>query len=71
MKYNMGLADRIVRIILAIIFITLYLTGVTTGALGIVLLVFSVIFVLTSLVKICPLYIPFGFSTCSKTKAEA
>jgi len=65
MKKNMGTADRIIRVIIAAIVAVLYFTGTITGTLGIVLLVLAGVFVLTSLVSFCPLYAPFGFSTCS------
>lgn len=65
MKKNMGSADRIVRVIIAAIIATLYFRDVITGWIGIVLLVLAGVFVLTSLVSFCPLYIPFGASTCA------
>lgn len=64
MKKNMGNADRIIRVIVAVIIAALYFTNVITGTLGIVLLALAGIFVLTSLVSFCPLYAPFGLSTC-------
>ncbi len=64
MKKNMGNADRITRVIIAVIIAVLYFTNVITGTLGIVLLVLGGIFVLTSLMSFCPLYAPFGLSTC-------
>lgn len=70
MKKNMGLADRIVRVIIAIVLIALYWQGVISGTLGIVLLALSVVFVLTSLVSFCPLYLPFGLSTLRKKLAS-
>ena len=63
MKQNMGTADRIIRAVLAIIFAVLYFSGTVTGTLGIILLVFAGIFLLTSLISFCPLYVPFKFST--------
>jgi len=65
MKYtkNMGIADRVIRILAAIIFAYLYFSGTVTGALGVLLLVFGIIFVITSFVSFCPLYTPFKFST--------
>ena len=63
MKKNIGTADRIVRVLLAIVMIILYIQGVVTGLWGIVLLVLSGVFLLTSLVKFCPLYLPFGLRT--------
>lgn len=60
----MGNADRAVRVVIAIIIAALYFTGTVSGTLGIVLLAFAGIFVLTSVVSFCPLYAPFGISTC-------
>ena len=60
----MGGADRIIRILLAAVFAYLYFGGIVTGTWGIVLLVLGGVFVLTSLVGFCPLYAPFGISTC-------
>ncbi|NND07058.1 MAG: DUF2892 domain-containing protein [Saprospiraceae bacterium] len=64
MKKNMGSTDKIIRFILAAIFVYLYYGGIVTGTLGIVLLVLAAIFVLTSLVSFCPLYKIVGLSTC-------
>ncbi|MFT7121952.1 MAG: hypothetical protein ACJAZ9_002140 [Neolewinella sp.] len=63
MTFNMGKADRIVRPLIAAAFIALYFTGTVT--LGIVLLVLSAVFLLTSIVGTCPRYNLFGISTCS------
>lgn len=65
MKKNMGSADRIIRIIIAAIIGVLYFTGTISGTLGIILLVLAAIFVLTSFISFCPLYAPFGITTCS------
>ena len=69
MKANMGSADRIVRVLLAVVFAVLYFTGTVTGTFGIVLLVLGAVFLLTSVFSFCPLYAPFGISTCSVKKA--
>jgi len=66
MKKNMGTIDKIVRIVLALVAVVLYFTNVVSGVFGIVLLVLAGIFVLTSLIGFCPLYFPFGISTCKK-----
>lgn len=63
MKPNMGNTDRLIRIILAAVFAVLYFTGTVGGTLGIILLVLAAVFVLTSLVSFCPLYLPFKIST--------
>ena len=70
MKKNMGTVDRIVRTILAIIMIILYVQGILSGVWGIVLLVLSGIFLLTSFVSFCPLYYPFGIKTCKVKEAK-
>lgn len=66
MKPNMGTADRIIRILVAAVVAILYFTGTVSGTLGIVLLVLAGVFVATSVVSFCPLYAPFGISTCPK-----
>ncbi len=69
MKTNMGSTDRIIRVIVAVVLALLCFTGTVTGTAGIVLLVLAGIFVLTSLVSFCPLYLPFGLSSCKKKEA--
>jgi len=70
MKKNMGSADKTIRIIVAILIAVLYFTNVISGTLGIILLILGGVFVLTSLVSFCPLYLPFGISTCSTKEKE-
>lgn len=66
MKKNMGSMDKVIRIIIAIVLIVLFTTGKISGTTGVVLLALAGIFVLTSLISFCPLYLPFGISTCKK-----
>lgn len=68
MKKNMGGADRAIRVILAAIMALLYFTGTVSGTLGLVLLILAVVFLLTSFISFCPLYLPFGISTLSGKK---
>ena len=68
MKNNMGLTDRVVRVIIAAIIGILYFSGILSGTLGIVLMVIAGVFVLTSLMGFCPLYAPFGLNTCAFKK---
>ena len=68
MKTNMGIIDRAIRIVVALVFVGLYFTGVVTGTLAIVLLVLAGVFTLTTLVGFCPLYWPFGINTLGKKK---
>jgi Protein of unknown function (DUF2892) len=69
MKKNMGNTDRIIRLVLAVVFGVLYFTGTVTGTLGIVLLILGGVFVLTSVVSFCPLYALVGLNTCPVKKA--
>ena len=66
MKKNMGAIDKGIRILVAVIIAILYFAGVVTGTLGIVLLVLAGVFVLTSLIGVCPLYSPLGINTGKK-----
>lgn len=70
MKKNMGSADRIIRVVIAAIVGVLFFTGVIPGVLGIVLLALAGIFLLTSLISFCPLYAPFGISSCSVKESK-
>ncbi|MFC2127623.1 DUF2892 domain-containing protein [Bacteroidota bacterium] len=70
MKKNMGTADKIIRIIIASIVVALYVTETISGTLSVVLLLLAGVFVLTSIVSFCPLYMPFGISTCSLKNKE-
>ena len=66
MKKNMGNLDRIIRVIIAVIFAALYLTKTVTGTIGLVMLVLGIVFLLTSAISFCPLYVLLGLNTCSK-----
>jgi hypothetical protein len=68
MKKNMGNTDRLIRVLLAGVLAYLYFSGTVTGTIGLVLVVLAGVFVLTSLVGFCPLYAPFGISTCPAKK---
>ena len=64
MRKNMGFADRTIRIIIALVIGVLFYTNVISGTLGYILLALGAIFMLTSFISTCPLYLPFGLSTC-------
>jgi hypothetical protein len=68
MKKNMGSIDRVVRILLAVVFAALYFTGTVSGTLGLVLVAAAGIFALTSVISFCPLYPILGINTCSVKK---
>jgi hypothetical protein len=66
MKKNMGNFDRGLRVVAAIVFAYLFFTDAVSGFLGNTLLALGAVFLLTSLVSFCPLYVPFGINTCEK-----
>ncbi len=66
MKKNMGSADKGIRIVIALAIAALYYFNVIEGMLAYVLMAFALIFLLTSFISFCPLYLPFGINTCKK-----
>lgn len=68
MKNNMGIADRIIRIILALVIGILFFTHTIEGIAALVLGIIALAFVATSFIGFCPLYLPFGIRTCKKSK---
>ena len=63
MKRNMSDLDRIVRVVVAALFVYLYFAGIVIGTLGVILLGVGAVFALTSIVSFCPLYMLFKFGT--------
>jgi hypothetical protein len=63
MKKNMGMTDRVIRTLISVTILILYILHVINGTVVIVGLVVSGIFLLTSLIGFCPLYLPFGWNT--------
>lgn len=63
MKSNVGTTDKVIRILVALIIAGLYFAGVLSGTVAIVMLILAGVFILTSFIGFCPLYLPFGIST--------
>jgi len=63
MKKNMGNLDRIIRLALVVLVAVLYFTEVISGIFAILLGILAFIFLVTSAVGFCPLYVPFRLST--------
>lgn len=68
MKQNMGSLDRVIRVVVAAFIAILYFANIITGTVAIILGIFAIIFLLTSAVAVCPLYIPFKLSTKKEEK---
>ncbi len=64
----MGNADRVIRLLAALVVLVLYFTNVITGTLGVILLIVAAIFIVTGIIGFCPLYAPFGFNTLKKAQ---
>lgn len=67
MKKNMGSLDRGLRAALALLVVILYFTGVINGTVAIILGVLAVVFLATSFIGTCPVYLPFGLSTLRRS----
>lgn len=68
MRTNMGATDRIIRLLIAVAIGILYFTNVISGTLAIVLGILAGVFVLTSFIGFCPLYLPLGINTYRNKK---
>ena len=66
MKKNMGTVDRVIRILAAVVVVALYLTGQISGTAAVVLSIFAAVFIATSVVGTCPLYLPLKIDTRGK-----
>jgi len=66
MKKNMGTTDKVIRVLVAVIILVMYFTHIISGTLAVILLILAGIFVVTSLLGFCPLYLLFGLNTRKK-----
>lgn len=66
MKRNLGNLDKAIRIIAALVIAIFYFMNLISGTVAIILLIVAAIFVVTSFISFCPLYIPFGINTAKK-----
>ena len=64
----MGMTDKFIRILIAVIVAVLFFTEIIPGTLGIILIALAGVFVLTSLISFCPLYVPLGIKTTCHRK---
>ena len=65
---NVGNLDKVIRFLLAAVFVYLFYAGVATGWLGYLLLGLAGILVVTSLMGTCPIYSVLGIRTCPAPK---
>ncbi|MCX7908358.1 MAG: DUF2892 domain-containing protein [Ignavibacteria bacterium] len=63
MKKNMGSFDRTLRIILAIVLAILIALGHLKGLSAYIFGVLAVVFLISGLIGVCPIYYPFRINT--------
>ncbi len=68
MKRNMGNLDRGIRVLIAIVIAGLFKYDVIEGIFAYILMGLALIFLLTSLMNFCPLYVPLGTNTYKSKK---
>ena len=71
MTKNMGTVDRWIRLAIVAAIAVLYLTGRLSGTWAIILGIVAVAFFVTSLVGVCPSYVPLKISTLGKKQPGA
>jgi hypothetical protein len=67
MKKNMGLADRTIRTLIAILLGVLIFAGQIAGVTATILGIVAIAMLLTSAVGFCPFYVPLKRSTNKKS----
>ena len=70
MKANIGSADKLVRLGLAIVLIALFYLEILKDTLGIIALLVALLLTVTSLINFCPLYPIFKINTAIKKVKE-
>jgi len=66
MKVNIGVTDRIIRGLTALMLLVLITNQVFSGVGGLVISIIAAVFSLTSVFGICPLYTVLGINTIHK-----
>jgi len=66
MVKNMGKVDKVIRLVSALIVGVLIITGNLVGTAAVILGILALVFLATSAIGTCPLYIPFKISTKKK-----
>jgi hypothetical protein len=66
MKKNVGKWDRTFRLVAALAIAVLLIAGVLKGTAAIVLAIIALIFIITTFISFCPLYVPLRINTKGK-----
>lgn len=70
MKKNLSNLDSLIRVVLALVSILLYFTGVVPSTSGLILIAIGITFLLTGFLNFCPIYFIFGFDSIPKKKVN-
>ncbi|GAV20739.1 hypothetical protein MMIC_P1712 [Mariprofundus micogutta] len=70
MNANVGIVDRALRLIAGGFIVTLGYIGGLEAPWNAVAIAAGSAFMLTALIKFCPLYMIFGINTCTKNAAD-
>lgn len=68
---NMGIIDRIIRLVLAVAIAVLYFAGAISGTAAIVLGIIGIVLLVTSVSAVCPAYFPFKIKTIKNTSGTS
>jgi hypothetical protein len=68
MKKNTSDTDRLIRVLIAMVFIAMNVGGLISLPVSILVWIVTVILITTALIGNCPLYSLFGINTHSKKK---
>ncbi len=63
---NLGLIDRIIRVLTGLIVLVLYLAGQISGTAAIILGIIGAVLALTAFIGTCPIYLALKISTYKK-----
>ncbi|TVR43017.1 MAG: DUF2892 domain-containing protein [Bacteroidia bacterium] len=64
MKKNIGATDKIIRLIIAIILIVIYFSGIVEGTWAIIFPIAAIVLAITTITGFCGLYPLLGINTC-------
>lgn len=70
MKTNIGSADKLIRLAIALILILLFYLEIIVGTLGLIALILAFVLAITSLINFCPIYALFRINTCKRKEKQ-
>lgn len=62
----MGKTDKYIRMAMALVIASLYYFGFITGVTALILISLGLVFAITSVMQICPIYWIFKINTCER-----